>query len=189
MSIVQRLEAAAKNRAHITVKLTEFLAQPIEGEVKLRPLFVAEINAAVESALKQRKSLLASLPESHARQFLDDPSFLEDVKVCEILWHACRDVDDVTKHAFPSSQWMREQMTNDELAALNCFYDRACQNDSSVKEPLTREDRIALTRGIAANADSDMPDRLLAKLPGIVVADLLVWLAREAVRAGAFAET
>ena len=189
MRIVELLEQAAKSRAHLDVKLSEFLAHPVDGAIKLRPLFVAEISAAVEAALKQRKGLLASLPETHARQFLDDPTFLEDVKVCEILWHACRDADDVSRHAFPSSQWMREHMTNDELAALNCFYDRACQNDSATKDPLSREDRIALVRAIGAAAHTDVPDALLAKLPSIVVADLLVWLAREAVRAGCFAES
>lgn len=185
MRLADRIAEQAKARPCITVELTSFLSSPIDGAIKMRPLFVAELNASVESALKVRKSLLAALPEQHARQFLDDPSFIEDVKVCEMLWHACRDCDDVSQHAFPSAQWMRENLTNDELAALDFHYQRACANDSPVKEPLDLDHRNAIVRACAETADTNLPDAMLGRLPRVVLCDLFVWLAREHVRGSA----
>lgn len=185
MRLAERIAAAAASKKCLTVPLSAFLSGNVEGEIKMRPLFVAETNKAVEAAFNVRKSLVASLPESHARQFLDDPSFLEDVKVCEVLWHACRDADDVAKHAFPSSGWMREHMTNDELAALDHQYQRACQAEVKVPELFNEDQKWAIVRACSDASGSPLADAIIGRLPHVVLADLFVWLASEHIRGGA----
>ena len=54
----------------------------------MRALTIAEETAATEAAIAFRRGVLASLPESHAREFLEDASFLEDVKYTERFWRA-----------------------------------------------------------------------------------------------------
>jgi hypothetical protein len=181
MNVAQRIAEAAAARRGVVVKASSFARGVDGGEIRMRPLFVAEVNAAVEEAFKVRKALLASLPDAHAKRFLDDPSLLDDIKVCEMLWHACRDADDMTRPAFPSAQWMREHLTNDELSALDFFYHKACVADAG-GAALDLDKRWFLVRACAELADTDEADAALAKMAPAQIADLFVWLSREYVR-------
>ena len=179
-NIVSILEERAKRRPVVNVKLKTFINDDaIDGELAMRPLVVHEINDATDAALKVRKALVTSLPEAHARQFIDDPTFLEDIKVSEIVWRSCRNATDHEAHAFPSAQWMRERLTNDELAALNSLYDATCLKMMTSREPMSDEDRFRLVHACAVASWTDAPDMALARVPHHVLSDLFVWLSKK----------
>lgn len=174
-SLAERIKAHAAARPTLDVPLRSFLASDIEGSVKMRALNVAEDSDAAKAAVEFRKGVLASLPAQFVQEFLADPTFLDDARCVEKLWRASRDASDVSKPAFPSAQWMREQMTHEELQALYGFYERAIEKSGRTPEPITDDAFTFLYHGCAANADRNVDD-VLMPLTKPVLADLFVRL-------------
>ena len=174
-TIAERIKAHAAQRPTLTVELRSFLASDIDGAIKMRALNVAEDSDAAKAAVAFRKGVLVDLPAQFVQEFLADPTFLDDARCVEKLWRASRDPADVSKPAFPSAQWMREQMTHEELQALYGFYERAVERAGRTPEPITDDAFTFLYHGCAANAERDV-DSVLLPFTKPVLADLFVRL-------------
>jgi hypothetical protein len=181
LTLLDRIREHNAKRPHLRVPLSSFLAQYEDDghAIALVPLVQREIDEATEAALEYRKRALKSLPENHQQAFLDDPTVLENAKQIEMLWRACRKADDVKATAFPSSAFIREHMTSEEIAILLRCYDLAEQKASRASEPMTIEQRTTLATMCAMSANTDSPDVLLASMPSAVVNDWAIWLCRE----------
>lgn len=175
-SLTERIKAHAAQRPTLTVDLRSFLASEVEGAIKMRALNVAEDSDAAKAAVEFRKGVLSSLPAQFVQEFLSDPTFLDDARCVEKLWRASRDSADTARPAFPSAQWMREQMTHEELQALYGFYERAVERAGRTPEPIGEDEFTFLYHGVAANAERDV-DRILLPFTKPVLADLFVRLA------------
>ena len=99
-----------------------------------------------------------------------DMDLLGDAKVIETLWRACREVVDpndldkgIGKHpAFPHTDWMRDNLDTDQLAALMHLYLETRKAKFRDRWDLS-DDRIeALAEMAAKHADSDVPEVVLA---------------------------
>jgi hypothetical protein len=186
-TLAERIEAHAKARPANPVLLSDFLASDVEGSIRIRSLNVTEESEAAKNAVEFRRSLLTQLPEKFVREFLEDPSFLDDIRTVEKLWRACRNHDDVDQPAFPSAAWMRDNMTRDELATLFGFYSQAVIAANRTKSPLDRDQVLFLAHACAANAETDAGDAIVMRLEKPVLADLFVRLSVEYVKAAAAA--
>lgn len=188
MNLAERIKAHAAARPMITVRLADFLASEIEGEIKMIALSSAEEADAVKAAVEYRRSLLTQLPEKFIREFLEDPTFLDDARSIEKLFRSARDADDPSKPAFPSAQWLREQLTIEELTCLFGFYEKAIVAASRTPEPIDEDAFVFLIHGSAANFGTDKADLALMRLSKSVLADLFIRLAERHVRATCPAE-
>lgn len=174
-TIAERIKAHAAARPTLDVPLRSFLASDIDGSINMRALNVAEDSDANRAAVAFRKGVLADLPAQFVQEFLADPTFLDDARCVEKMWRAARDPDDLSKCAFPSAQWMREQMTHEELQTLYGFYERAIEKSGRTPEPISDDAFTFLYHGCAANADRNV-DEILMPFTKPVLADLFVRL-------------
>lgn len=110
--------------------------------------------------------------EAKAGNSLSDEDILVDAKTIEVLFHACREVVEVEpgaeppKHnypAFPGPQWMRDNMTTDQLAVLLNLYNEVRRKESPTTWQISSEDVNALAFACAEISDSDLPEKLLAR--------------------------
>lgn len=177
-SIVERIEQHARDRKSITVQLKDFLASDVEGAIRLRALNVSEESEATREAVEYQRSVLAQLPEKFVREFLDDPTFLADARSVAMLHRACIAIDS-DEHAFPSAQWMRENMTHEELQILWGWYMKALAMASRTQEPIDLDRVMVLTYAAAANPFNEVTDALLMALEKPVLADAFVRLSVE----------
>lgn len=179
-SLADKLRARAAERPTLDVPISDIVSSNApDGVVKVRVPPMADVFDATEAAVQFRKKLLASLPDTHAKAFLDDASFLEDAKQAEILWRAYRDEKDPTKPAFPSPEWMRNTFTAHEFSRLYLHFERAVEKDSAPDLLLTQDQREAFAKAIALASEFSDADRVVARLSRLVLVDLLLWVCRE----------
>ncbi len=85
---------------------------------------------AIRILTQEEQMACAMAAEKSAREHLKDAKrdeigyerFFSDAHCVEVLYRACRDPDDVTRTAFPSSKLLREALTTEECAALFTHY-------------------------------------------------------------------
>lgn len=189
MSLAEILRAHNAARPSVRVKLSDVLFQcACDDEFIVRVLVTGEIADAVAAAVEERKRVIGAVPEQQRAPLLEDPTILEDAKTVEMLWRACRDAGDPSVPAFPSSKFMRDHMTAEEMDTLASFYSRACAAASRIPRALTVPERNAMAVVIAANKDSDGADAVLLAMPKPALVDWAVWLAGEWARLGGGSE-
>lgn len=178
-SLVEKLEARAKQRPSIAVPASSF-APGVEGEsILMVPLSLEEQHDAVEDAVRHRKELLKDIPEKHAARLMDEPEFLKNIEVSYKLWRACRTADDREVYAFPSAQWMLKTFTFSQMARLSTFFGAVERIEAGTKVPITEEDRLKLVKACAEAAATEVPDVMLSDIPPFVVNALFVWLCQK----------
>lgn len=178
-SLIDRIEEAANARPSIVVPLKSFLASEVDGEIRIRALNMAEESDANRAAVAFRKGVLADIPAQFVQEFLADPTFLDDARCVEKMWRACRNVDDVSEHAFPSAQWMRQQMTAEELTTLYGFYEKAVIKAGKTAEPIDRDQLMFIAYASAAASSSESTDGQLMGLAKPVLVDMFIRLSCE----------
>lgn len=185
MSISDKIKARAATRPLREVKFSEFLrADPEFNQqvLAIRSLTVAEEGDAVKAAVVYRKGLIADLPEKFVKVFLDDPGFLEDDVSVEKLWRACRNPANRDEPMFPSAQWLRDNLTRDEMQNLYGLYHQQRERDGGGGLDDPSLDRLA--RACADNASNPDTDEMLKLMAKDVLADAFVrvsaWYAKAA---------
>lgn len=178
-SLIERIEAAASQRPSLVVTLKSFLASDVEGEIRMRALNMAEESDAAKCAVDFRKAVLSALPDRFVQEFLADPTFLDDARTVEKMWRACRDADDVNDPAFPSAQWMRQQMTAEELTTLYGFYEKAIIAAGKTSEHIDRDQLMFIAYAAAAASTSSETDEQLMGIAKPVLVDMFIRLSGE----------
>lgn len=185
MSIVDIIKEHNAKRPFIRARVDEVLHNcDSRAEFIVRVLVTGEIADATAAAVEERKRVIGSVPEQQRGMLIDDPTVLEDAKTVEMVWRACRDIDDPNKPAFPSAQWLRAHLTAEEMNALASLYLRAERVASRVPAPLTVPERVSLAVVVAANADDQHIDNLLMAFPKTSLVDWAVWLAKDWAKRG-----
>lgn len=105
-----------------------------------------------------------------------DGDLLADAKLVEILFRACRDASDTRYPAFPGPQWMRDQLTTQQIASLVNLYNEVAKRDGTGLKELSAAMVEAYASMAADNAGSDMPDVVLAALSREELTQLFVLL-------------
>ena len=178
--IAARLAARIEARPTLVVSMVDIIRDgSVDGEIRVRALTVAEDAAATEAAVAYRKKAIQSLPERHAASFLEDPTFLEDAKISERLWRACRDHEDPSKPAFPDAEWMRRHLTVDEMGRIGEAFERVQRMNAKTPDLFTAEQRWQLVDTLADHQHNDWADVALSGLEREALADLLIWTSGE----------
>jgi hypothetical protein len=132
----QRYEA--RERVYVDVPLENFIGIGGRdfGMVKMCVATKMEEFRAVAAAQAFVERLTKSSPKA-----AEDPDILLDAKSIHILHTVVRDFNDPKSFpAFPSPQWMMEQMGRDEIAALLNAYNLMATQFSPLRYTLTDED-------------------------------------------------
>ena len=183
MGITDRLLAHAAKRPMVDVRMCDFLACEDSALIKIRALSADEDLEATKRAVEFRRGLLSTLPEKFSAALAEDPQILGDANSIETLFIACRDAENQAKTAFPTSAFMRENMTHEELSTLYGFYEKAVIKASKNPRPITEDELDVIQSGAAASASTDAPDRVLMALSKPMLADVAVRLAVRATEA------
>jgi len=185
MNLIDIVKEHNAKRPFIRARVSDVLyGCDSQAEFIVRVLVTGEIAEAVAAAVDERKRVIGSVPEQQRHALVEDPTILEDAKTVEMLWRACRDIDDPSKPAFPSAKWLRDHLTAEEMSALQSLYQRAERVASRVKEPLTIPERVALAIVVAANADEQHMDNLMMTMPKPALVDFTIWLAKDWAKRG-----
>jgi hypothetical protein len=128
-----------------------------------------EEDAAVVAAHKYAARITSDAGDARDAA-MRDMDLLGDAKVVQALWRACREVVDpsdlskgIGKHpAFTTDDWMRDNLTTDQLAMLMNLYAETRKAAYPERWDLS-EDRIeALLTMAAKTSESDIPEAMLA---------------------------
>lgn len=119
------LALSSGTRAHRAVDLPRWDSEgkPV-GRVNMTPLTQEEmISAAAEAESRTRKMLAASLAKKDEKSLGYDDVYA-NIAACEILFRACKDVDDatITRGAFRTPHEIAKAFTNDEIGVLHHHY-------------------------------------------------------------------
>lgn len=79
------------------------------------------INAASEAEKLARKKLGEGLPKKEEYSLGYDDVY-QNIAACEVLFRACRSVEDITKKAFKTPHEIMQSLSNDEIAVLHHHY-------------------------------------------------------------------
>ena len=171
-SLSDAIKARAAKRPLTKVAAHEFLRDaPEDSCVYVRPLVVGERDDALACALKYRKALIADIGEK-AAHVLSDTSLVEDPTIVERVWRAT--VNEDGSHAFPSSAWMRDNMTAEEVAHLYGVLD-AVQRKASPTPPMDLDARESLAAYLASVSDNPDADAAVGRFPREFLTDMLLW--------------
>lgn len=103
-----------------------------------------------------------------AEQAREDPDLVQDVKLIHALYSACRRAesgDGERKYslpAFPSPNWMRDNLTTDQIAVLINLYNGVRIAEGPLKVTITFEEVEEVAELCAENSRSDVPELVLA---------------------------
>jgi hypothetical protein len=138
-------------------------------KVAIRVNTKAEEDAAVVAAHKYAKAISEGLVD--AKQ---DGDILSDGKAIEALFRACRAAgeksDDESRlkidyPSFPGPQWMRKNMTTDQIATLLNLYQEVRRVEAPVPWTLTIDEVLNMAKVCAKASDTDIPDGYLGSRP------------------------
>lgn len=146
----------------------------------VRVLFKSEEDRAIVKAYKWVKS-----QTQDEKLALRDEDLLNDTKTVEALYEAYRrnesgDEEIGYKYpAFPSPKWMKDNLSNDEIATLLHIYNAHRERSSSIDESLDMDRIRSLATAIHNYEDTDLPEALLAGLDRDLCVQAFVLLALE----------
>jgi hypothetical protein len=110
----------------------------------------------------------------------NDPDMMIDAKCVECLFRSCKDPTS-GRSAFPGPQWMRDNMTGDQIAVLMNVYNEVRAKCGPIDYRLDREHIDAIVSSCARAAGTDLPDLVLERFPREVLTSLVVLLSQEIV--------
>ncbi len=116
------------------------------------------VKSEQDSALAAAYQVVEKLAGDNKRA-VDDDDILVDAKTTQILFQACRRAEEGDKEAgykypaFPSPEWMRNNLTTDQLAVLLNLYHEVRRRESPVPWEIKHETVMALV-GVCSNYDN-----------------------------------
>ncbi len=120
-----------------------------------------------------------------------DLELINDAKIREILWRACREVDPASVAAtpddpsqwkaamwgaFPGPSWMRERLTTDQLAAVFNLLLEVRRKEAPSQEDISDEAVEAVVEMCGKHAGDDIPEAVMAGMSRTKITHLVVLL-------------
>lgn len=165
-SLKSRLALAIEQRER---KLFPFEVQGFFGlgnkqiqQIAIRVAVKSEEDEALVAAHARVKELTRGDKEA-----MDDADLTQDQKLIQILHRVCFSPDEKTKDgvpypAFPGPEWMRKNLTTDQIACIINLYHEVRRVDGPLRGEISTEEVLAVAEGCAVTANTDMPEALLA---------------------------
>lgn len=116
--------------------------EPI-GHVRVWPLTQEEQMAANAEADRFTKTLLKDPQKKDEANLGYHHTFTNEVAI-QVLWRACRDVNDVARPAFPSPNLMRGTFTTDEIGVLFAGYSTIQGEIGPIRAEMSTEETEAI---------------------------------------------
>jgi hypothetical protein len=123
------------------------------GYVLMWPLTQEEQMAANAEADRYTKQLLKDPQRKEEANLGYHHTFTNEVAI-QVLFRACRDVDDIKRPAFPSPSRMRERLTTDETGVLFSNYCTVQSELGPIRAHMTKEEADALILRLAAGGSA-----------------------------------
>ena len=138
------------------------LGDKVIQRVAIRVAVKAEEDEALVAAHVRIKALA-----SEDKEAMGDNDLKVDQKLIQILHRICFSPDEETKDgvpypAFPGPEWMRKNLTTDQIACLMNLYHEVRYIDGPMKATITTEDVCNRAIGLAKVSDTEIPEALLA---------------------------
>lgn len=145
----------------------------VQGFFSLGEKPIHKIAVWVNTKFEQDKAVVAAHQvvqqlTAEAESARKDEDLLLDTKTTQILFQACRraEAGDEEKgymySAFPSPEWMRKNLTTDQLAVLINLYNEVRRKEAPIQSSITLEQVESVSKMCAENAASDVPEAVLA---------------------------
>lgn len=145
----------------------------VQGFFGLGGNLIHKIGFRVNTKAEEDKALVTAyltvnqLTEG-AEQAREDPDLVQDVKLIHALYSACRraEPEDVERTysfpAFPSPNWMRDNLTTDQIAVLINLYNGVRIAEGPLKINISFDEVEEVAQFCADNSRSDVPELMLA---------------------------
>ena len=135
--------------------------KPIQ-KIKVRVATKGEQDRAVLGAHKYVEEL-AKDARLDVKVASEDRDILSDAKTCFVLFEVCRDADDPKYPAFPGPRWMMDHLSTDEIGVLLNCYTEVLRATGTIDFDLSTDRIDALSKALAATADTDAPNAYLVR--------------------------
>jgi hypothetical protein len=161
-------QAAQFKRHHHVVDLSEL----VPGLVNHDGLPITKAVVRIHLADELDQALIASeahitgkatalAPDARARFSANDDA-IENARAIEAMWHAFRLADDPDYPLFPSSKWMRENLTVQKVGQLANVYEMCEAAETPSPWPELTPEQVESTRSVVyQHLDSNVPEKLL----------------------------
>ena len=131
--------------------------------VAIRVNTKSEEDVAVVAAHKYAKTVSEGMADAKK-----DGDILNDGKAIEALFRACRaagESGDIDYPAFPGPQWMRKNLTTDQIATLLNLYHEVRRVEAPVPWELTNDQVLNMAKICSKASQTDIPDTYLGSRP------------------------
>jgi hypothetical protein len=177
-AVAKEIETRGKWSAKVDV--TDFLdhsGQPLP-RIEFRILKSREAGeAAIAAHAQASRDSVRRRAERGFDTLIQDPDFLNDIKNVEALWRACRDADDPSLPAFPSPEWMLDNLDTDQIVALIRIYGDCRKTKAGIPRALSR-DFLDSVRFVIATSDEIVPESPLANMDRDYLSTFVVAMAK-----------
>jgi hypothetical protein len=125
------------------------------------------VKSEQDSALAAAYKIVESLTGDNKRASEDD-DILVDAKTTQILFQACRRAEEGDEEAgykypaFPSPEWMRQNLTTDQLAVLLNLYHEVRRRESPTPWDITHESVMTLVSVCSKYDQGELSDTILS---------------------------
>lgn len=142
------------------------------AKIAFRVNVKGELDTAVVDATRYVEGL------AKGTEAAKDTDLTRDAKTPFALWTACRAVDEngqpTNSGAFPGPKWMRDNLDNDELAALLNIYNDVQFQTSAWPYRFEDDDVERLAMLCADGADTEVPTAMLAGIEREILAQYFI---------------
>lgn len=132
--------------------------QPI-GFVQMWPLTQDEQHAANASADRFAKELMKDPQRKEDANLGYYHAYTNDLAI-QVIYRACRDVNDIERAAFPSPKLLRQHLTTDEAGVLFAKYCTMQAEIGPIRAKMTKQEYEALIIRIAEGGSADPLDSI-----------------------------
>ena len=125
------------------------------------------VKSEQDKAIAAAYQVVSQAAGEHTEAKSDD-DLLTDAKTTQILFHACRRCEEEDPElnyrypAFPSPEWMRRNLTTDQLAVLLNLYHEVRRREAPVPWEIDHDQVLGIAMVSADHSDTALPDTLLA---------------------------
>lgn len=165
--LVASIEARAPKFAQVST--AQFLIDSLDlGTIRIRPAKVNELNLALTRA----NDYVSKMAEKSKTAI--DPEVLTNAKVAFLLQLTCFEGESTTKLAFPSPQWLLNNLNSKEMAVLYNAYIEAVRTISPSLPQFTEDQLETLADLCVTYQMTDAPNLAFANYEREQLADLVV---------------
>ena len=149
-------------------RVNQETGEPITAQLIMQPLTQEEQMAANVEADKWTKSILKDPQKKDEANLGYQHTYTNEIAI-QVLFRACRDVDDPAHPAFPSPALLRRELTTDEIGVLFSNYCTVQSELGPIRADMSEEEIEALIVRLVEGASAFPFDSLSSDLQRALV--------------------